>query len=70
MTVLELTRVLKSNRKGMLWINDERRVAAYHPCTAECGGCTAIDYNVAKVAKTDPAFGVISDVDGATYAAI
>lgn len=68
MTALEITKALKANRNGVLWVNDDSKQAAYHP-----GGgisyCTPVGYNDAILAKTDPAFIVISNTDGNTYAA-
>lgn len=69
MTALEITKAMKSNRKGLLWINDDRREAAYHPNTPS-SYCETVDYNDALVAKSDPAFGVVDTTDGTTYAAI
>jgi hypothetical protein len=69
MTALEITKALKSDRKGILWINDERREAAFHP-GGNVSACTPVGYNAATIAKGDPAFGVIDQTDGATYAAI
>ena len=68
MTALEITKTLKANRKGLLWISDERREAAYHPGNGHF--CEVVDYSAATVAKSDPAFGVVDTTDGTTYAAI
>lgn len=68
MTALEITKAMKANRTGLLWINDDRREAAYHPRSGSY--CEVVDYNSALVAKSDPAFGVVDTTDGTTYAAI
>lgn len=68
MNALEITKTLKANKNGLLWVNDERREAAYHPGNGYC--CEVVEYNAATVAKSDPAFGVIDTTDGTTYAAI
>jgi hypothetical protein len=69
MTALEITKSLKTCRASILWINDERREAAFHP-GGNVSACTPVSYNDATIAKGDPAFGVIDKTDGATYAAI
>jgi hypothetical protein len=68
MTALEITKAMKADRNGVLWINDERRKAAYHSGIGSY--CDVVDYNSAVIAKTDPAFGVVDTRDGTTYAAI
>ena len=68
MKTLEITKAMKSNRDSILWINDERKEAAFHPCNGSY--CTPVDYFSAVMAKTDPAFGVVDDVDGTIYSAI
>jgi hypothetical protein len=69
MTALEITKALKSNRSNILWINDERREAAFHP-GGNVSACAPVNYNAATIAKGDPAFGVIDQTDGTVYAAI
>ena len=68
MTALEIIKTMKANRNSLLWINDNRLHAAYHPGNGHV--CEVVDYNAATVAKSDPAFGVVDTTDGTTYAAI
>jgi len=69
MTALEITKALKGNdRKALLWINDERKEAAFHPENGKC--CERVNYNAAITAKADPAFVIVDKTDGTTYAAI
>jgi hypothetical protein len=67
MNALEITKTLKANRRSVLWVNDDRREAAYHSGTGSY--CVPVDYSAATVAKTDPAFVVVEKIDGTTYAA-
>tara|TARA_R110000796_G_scaffold29161_1_gene79085 strand:+ start:104 stop:310 length:207 start_codon:yes stop_codon:yes gene_type:complete len=68
MTTLDIIKAMKSNRNSMLWINDERKEAAFHAGNGSY--CTPVEYSSANMAKTDPAFGVVDVVDGMTYSAI
>tara|TARA_R110000787_G_scaffold71774_1_gene159829 strand:- start:927 stop:1133 length:207 start_codon:yes stop_codon:yes gene_type:complete len=68
MTTLDIIKAMKSNRNSMLWINDERKEAAFHAGNGSY--CTPVEYSSAVMAKTDPAFGVVDAVDGVIYSAI
>ena len=68
MTTLEVIKSMKSNRNSMLWINEERKEAAFHAGNGSY--CTPVEYSSAVMAKTDPAFGVVEVVDGTLYSAI
>tara|TARA_B110000503_G_C6790621_1_gene267101 strand:+ start:321 stop:527 length:207 start_codon:yes stop_codon:yes gene_type:complete len=68
MTTLEVIKSMKSNRNSMLWINEERKEAAFHAGNGSY--CTPVEYSSAVMAKTDPAFGVVEVVDGTIYSAI
>ena len=68
MTTLDIIKAMKANRNSMLWINDERKEAAFHAGNGSY--CTPVEYSSAVMAKTDPAFGVVDFIDGMTYSAI
>jgi|TARA_B110000908_G_C10180648_1_gene415513 hypothetical protein len=68
MTTLDIIKAMKANRNSMLWLNDERKEAAFH--SGNGSYCTPVDYFIADMAKTDPAFGVVEDIDGKLYSAI
>jgi hypothetical protein len=70
MTALEILKALKGNdRKGMLFIDTDRKEAVFHIGTGSY--CDEVDYNAALIAKGDPSIGVLTQCDyGTTYAAV
>ena len=69
MTTLDILNALKADRQNaILWLNHDRREAAFH-----AGGATAycvpVDYSDAKMARTDPALNIIDMTDGETLSA-
>jgi hypothetical protein len=69
MTALQIINLLKSTRDShncaLLWVNDDRRVAAVHDGEI----ARDVSYSEATIARTDPALNVISTVDGETFSA-
>lgn len=58
MKVLQVLNSLKADRaNAVLWINHELREAAFHPGRGEVYA-TAVDYNDAMMARTDPALNI------------
>lgn len=58
MTALQLLNALKSDRaNAVLWIDHDRREAAFHPGRGEVYA-TVIDYSNAMTARTDPALNI------------
>tara|TARA_R110000822_G_scaffold302666_1_gene427045 strand:+ start:525 stop:740 length:216 start_codon:yes stop_codon:yes gene_type:complete len=71
MTSLEIIKALKSARSdALLWINEDRKEAAFHGATADVSYAVTVDFNAALVAKSDPALGIVDTTDGTIYAAI
>jgi hypothetical protein len=68
MTALEIIRDLKKNRKNVLWINEDRRKAAY--LTFVSFRSIPVSFEAAMIAKSDPAIGIVEIEDGTVYAAI
>ena len=69
MNALEILNAMKADpANAILWINHDRREAAFH-----AGGATAhcqpVSYSEAKMARTDPALNIIDLTDGETLAA-
>ena len=60
MTALEILNAMKSDRNRILWINHERRDAAYH------NGSFAVPvaFNDAVLVRSDPAIQIIEKRDG------
>lgn len=67
MTALEILNAMKANHNCILWINHERRDAAYH----ECNGSTAIPvaFNDAVLVRSDPGIQIVEKRDGEILAA-
>jgi ABC-type iron transport system FetAB ATPase subunit len=64
MTALEILKALKADRaNAILWINHDRRQAAFHPGRS-IPVCQPVDYSEAMMARTDPALSVINQTDG------
>ena len=66
MTTLEMLKSLKRNRNSLLWINSERKEAAYHDGTI----AWRVNYEAAMLVRPDPSIGIIDKTDGETLAAI
>ena len=62
MTALKIIRTLKADRNRVLWISHERREAALSPDADSV--CLPLDYEEARVARTDTNLGVVEQCDG------
>ena len=62
MTALEILKELKRNRDSLLWINSERKEAAYHDGTV----AYRVDYEAAMLVRPDPSLFIIDKTDGET----
>jgi hypothetical protein len=60
---LEILKALKSNPNAMLWINSERKEAAYHDGDIFC---SPVDYQTAMLVRPDPSLFIIDKTDGET----
>lgn len=69
MTAIEILNALKADRhNAMLWLNHDRREAAFHPGgSVTC--CQPVAYADAMLARTDPALSIIDRTDGETLSA-
>jgi ABC-type tungstate transport system permease subunit len=69
MTGLQILNALKADRaNAVLWINHDRREAAFHPGGAHVYAMP-VAYNDAMIARTDPALNIIDRTDGETMSA-
>lgn len=66
MNALEILNRMKSDRRTMLWMNFDRRTACFH----DGEYAHDVSFTEAKMARTDPALGLIDTTDGETLAAI
>lgn len=62
MTALQIIRNLKADTRNILWINHERCEAAFMPHGVSC--CTPVEFNDAKVARTDTNLRILEERDG------
>jgi hypothetical protein len=60
---LEILKALKSNPNAMLWINSERKEAAYNDGEDDVG---PVDYQTAMLVRPDPSLFTIDTTDGET----
>lgn len=67
MNALDIIKALKANRNNVLWINEERKEAAFH--SGVTSYAVTVAFNSALVAKGDPSVVIIDKTDGTTYAA-
>ena len=65
MTSLEILKSLKRNRNSLLWINSDRKEAAYHDGDI----AYRVDYQSAMLVRPDPSIVIIDKTDGETLAA-
>jgi hypothetical protein len=65
MSALEMLKSIKRNRNSLLWINSERKEAAFHDGDIAC----RVDYESAMLVRTDPSIIIIDKTDGETLAA-
>ena len=69
MTALQILDALKRDpANAMLWLNHNRREAAFHAGGA-VACCQPVNYSDAKVARTDPALRIVDTTDGETLTA-
>jgi hypothetical protein len=64
-TALGILKELKRNRDSLLWVNHERKEAAFHDGDI----ATRVDYQSALLARSDPSIVIIDKTDGETLAA-
>ena len=62
MTALQIIQHLRQHRRDVLWLNDERREAGLH--VARRGHAIPLDYNEARVARTDTGLRLVEHLDG------
>lgn len=62
MTALQMLNGLKSSHDHILWLNADRREAAYHGNDGSM--CTPVDFNDACLVRSDPAIYVVEQRDG------
>lgn len=62
MTALEILNAMKASRDCILWINHERRDAAFHPGNG--GFAIPVTFNNAVLVRSDPAIQIIEKRDG------
>ncbi|WP_323012930.1 hypothetical protein [Devosia sp.] len=60
MTALEILNAMKSDKNCILWINHERREAAYH----DGQYAVPVAFNNAVLVRSDPAIQIIEKRDG------
>lgn len=62
MTALEIMNAMKSDRNCILWLNHERRDAAFHGGNGQFA--VPVTYNNAVLVRSDPSIQIIEKRDG------
>lgn len=68
MTSLEILNAMKSNHDCILWINHERRDAAFHPGNG--GFAIPVTFNDAVLVRTDTSIQIVEKRDGEILQAV
>jgi len=68
MTALQIINHLQANRSDVLWLNEDRREAALLFANKSC--CTPVDFNEARVARTDTNLRIAEECDGEIVEAV